>query len=713
MTTHSFRLTVVVSLLVVLAPFAAVASTTVTGSGTTVTGPYAMWQSVAAADEWTCGIKTEGSLWCWGNNYAGVLGTGDTKNRHVPTQVGTATDWTQVSGGRESTCGIQADDSLWCWGDNESGELGIGNTASHTTPVMVGTEHDWASVSVGLWYACGIKTDHSLWCWGRDFDGDLGFPGQQFDSPTRVGTATWLHVSAATAFTCATQTDHTLWCWGDNEFGNLGVGDTTTRTTPTQVGTETDWKTLQASNGNANNACATKTDDTLWCWGRNDFGELGQGNTSELLVPTQVGADSDWARVSTGGQHTCAVKTDHTLWCWGDNGEGQLGLGDTTNRLVPAQVGRLTNWTGIDIDGDHSCSPRLGRTLWCWGDPADGQLGVGNRIKHTTVPVQVGPANNQAVTKSRLAGVAAVSPTDAWAVGSTTTGKHVKTLIEHWDGTAWTRVSSPNPGGSHVSELEAVTAISPDDVWAVGLFNSHQGHGEGSPNVTLTEHWDGTQWSWVQSPNDPTAYESALHAVAATGPDDVWAVGSYRYDEESGPAAIALHWNGSAWTEVSTPDPDSEDFHAVVAVSATDAWAAGYYSTLDHYNGTTWAQKRGIGDVQAMSASGASDIWAVFGSATTHYDGSTWTTIGSAGVSNLNGVSTLGPTDAVAVGGSSAELWNGSTWQQVQTADVGQLAAVGLDAADDGWAVGSDDGASLIEHWDGTAFSQISAAVRN
>ena len=594
-----------------------------------------------------------------------------------------------MSGGRQSTCGIQSDGSLWCWGDNYSGELGTGDTISHSTPTRVGSEDDWASVSVGLWYACGIKTDQSLWCWGRNFDGDLGFPGGQVNSPTHVGSASWLHVSAASAFTCGVQTGHTLWCWGDNGSGNLGTGDTTTRTTPTQVGADDDWKQPSASNGNSDNTCATKLDGTLWCWGDNLAGQLGLGDTIGRLIPTQVGSDDMWTRVSTGGRHTCAAEVDHSLWCWGLNSSGELGLGNTSNRSVPVQVGTLTHWTGIDVDGAHSCSLRLEHTLWCWGSSADGELGVGNRIDDTSVPVQVGPPNQQPPTVTRLAGVTTLSTDDAWAVGYATTGKHVKTVTDHWNGSHWTRVPSPNPGGSHVSKLLAVAAIDADDIWAVGVFNRHQGQGGGSPNLTLTEHWDGTTWSWVPSPNDPSAYESALHAVGGTGPDDVWAVGSFSYDVESGPATIALHWNGSKWAEVETPDPYSEDFHSIAAVSPTDVWAAGAYSTLDHYDGATWIRNTpGVGNVLAMSASGASDIWAVGGVSTLHYDGSSWNAVAGAGLVHLDGVSTLGPSVAIAVGGHGAEAWNGSSWSLVTTAGVGRLAGVSLDSAIDGWAVG-------------------------
>lgn len=124
--------------------------------------------------------------------------------------------------------------------------------------------------------------------------------------------------------TCATQTDHTLWCWGNNADGQLGDGTTTNRLSPTQVGTGTSWAALSAGFAHT---CATQLDDSLWCWGDNATGQLGNGTTTAEHAPTLVGANSTWVSVAAGGQHTCATRTDKSLWCWGDNSHGELGQG--------------------------------------------------------------------------------------------------------------------------------------------------------------------------------------------------------------------------------------------------------------------------------------------------------------------------------------------------------------------------------------------------
>jgi Regulator of chromosome condensation (RCC1) repeat len=206
---------------------------------------------------------------------------------------------------------------------------------------------------------------------------------------TGTGTPAPLQpVSAGGLHTCTVKTDHTLWCWGSNFYGQLGDATTTNRTVPVQVGGHaSDWASVAAG---ASHTCAVKTDHTLWCWGLNGDGEFGDGTTTNSLVPVQVGGHaSDWAAVAAGALHTCAVKTDGTLWCWGDNTFGQLGDGSMTNSLVPVQVsGQATDWAVVTAGEFHTCAARTDHTLWCWGWNPDGQLGNGSTTG-SPVPVQV------------------------------------------------------------------------------------------------------------------------------------------------------------------------------------------------------------------------------------------------------------------------------------------------------------------------------------
>jgi alpha-tubulin suppressor-like RCC1 family protein len=306
--------------------------------------------------------------------------------------------WSTVTGGYVHTCGIHFNHSLWCWGNNRSSQLGIGNHHSpKLTAVRVGASNRWVSVQAGYEHTCGIQRDHTLWCWGMNFSGQLGQGDQQLRNvPTQVGSdADWATVGLGAYDTCGIRLDHSLWCWGDNQHGQLGLGDAgegTDRLIPTRVGADTDWARVEASYWHT---CAVRLDHTGWCWGFNPFGELGLGDTIDRFVPTQVGADGNWAFIRTGeGLDTCGTRLDRTLWCWGGNYSGQLGLGDTEERLVPTEVG-TDGWSHVLAGGDFTCGIQRDDSLWCWGVNDNGQLGLGDTADRL-VPNQVGSKNDWA-----------------------------------------------------------------------------------------------------------------------------------------------------------------------------------------------------------------------------------------------------------------------------------------------------------------------------
>ena len=359
-----------------------------TGAGTA-----AQAQSVLAGGNHNCAVKTDHTLWCWGNNFSGQLGDGTTTNSPVPVQVsGHATDWATVTGGGDGTCAVKTDHTLWCWGLNFAGQLGDGTTTNSPVPVQVsGHATDWATVTAGQDYTCAEKTGGTVWCWGVNSSGQLG-DGTTTDRPVPVqvsGHATdWATVTAGGDHTCAEKTGGTVWCWGDNGNGELGNGTTTNSPVPVQVsGHATDWATVTAGQ---DYTCAEKTGGTVWCWGVNSSGQLGDGTTTDRPVPVQVsGHATDWATVTANWAHTCAIKTDHTMWCWGDNGFGQLGDGTTTNSPVPVQVsGHTPDWATVSDGLGHTCAEKTEGTVWCWGWNIDGQLGDGTTTD-SPVPVQV------------------------------------------------------------------------------------------------------------------------------------------------------------------------------------------------------------------------------------------------------------------------------------------------------------------------------------
>ncbi len=159
-------------------------------------------------------------------------------------------------------------------------------------------------------------------------------------------------------------------------------------------------------------------------------------------------------------------------------------------------------------------------------------------------------------------------------------------LIEHWDGTQWSAVASPTPPNAYMSELYGVTAISASDVWAVGYFVAY-------PNTfTLIEHWDGTQWSIIANPN-PGAYSNTLTSVTAISTNDVWAVGNFAASASSSNQTLTEHWDGTQWSVIASPSVGSgyNTFNGVSATSTNDVWAAGYglHALVEHWNGTQWS----------------------------------------------------------------------------------------------------------------------------
>ncbi len=290
-------------------------------------GDAQSWSQVSAGGSFTCAVRDDKTLWCWGRNKGGQLGVGDTEDRYEPTQAGSDSNWSSVTTGGTHACGLRDDGTLWCWGTGRRGRLGLGDDDDRDSPEQVGGDSNWNSVVAGMRHSCAIRDDHTLWCWGRGTGNDV--PGQI------GGDSDWLSASANRGYTCAVRTDHTLWCWGLGEDGQLGIGDTDDRDTPSQLGSDTHWSSVNAGRFHA---CGVRDDDTLWCWGLGDDGRLGNGDTDHRLTPSQVDSSANWARVAAGGAHSCGVSTDNILSCWGSGDDGRLGSGDTDRRLTPHEV---------------------------------------------------------------------------------------------------------------------------------------------------------------------------------------------------------------------------------------------------------------------------------------------------------------------------------------------------------------------------------------
>jgi len=291
--------------------------------------------------------------------------------------------------------------NLYSWGANPYGGLGLGNTTYYSSPMQVGSLTNWLQLSASYGTSMAIKTDGTLWGWGYNNYGQLGLGNTtNYSSPKQVGALTaWSKVSTGTylsnqPLTAAIKTDGTLWTWGRNFYGGLGLGNTTNYSSPKQVGSLTNWSNVYSG---GNWVMALKTDGTLWSWGANGFGNLGLGNTTNYSSPNQVGALTNWAFISVpcvNSIFVLAVKTNGTLFSWGGNPQGNLGLNNLTYYSSPKQIGALTTWAKCANGGNYfALAVKTDGTLWSWGANGQGQLGL-NSLAYKSSPNQVGSLTN-------------------------------------------------------------------------------------------------------------------------------------------------------------------------------------------------------------------------------------------------------------------------------------------------------------------------------
>lgn len=344
------------------------------------------WQSVSASLDHSLAIRTDGTLWAWGDNEFGELGDNTRVSKNIPTQIGTESNWSKVAAGSDFSLAIKTDGTLWAWGTNTGGVLGTGTTASFlSVPTQVGTATNWQSIVARFNHSLALKSDGSLWAWGKNANGQLGDNTTVDKStPSQVGTATnWQSISGGYNSSMAIKTDGTLWTWGYNASGTLGDGTTTHRYTPTQIGTDSNWKKVSSL---YLHTIAIKTDGTLWAWGSNSLGQLGDGTTTRQNAPIQIGTDTNWLNISAGLAFTFATKSNFSLWSWGKNGQGQLGNGTSgeTNTLIPTRVGTTLDTNDISAGHLHTLEINSDGFLRATGYNADGALGDGTNTQKDT-----------------------------------------------------------------------------------------------------------------------------------------------------------------------------------------------------------------------------------------------------------------------------------------------------------------------------------------
>lgn len=292
-------------------------------------------RAVAAGLFHGCALDTAGVARCWGANESGQLGDGSTTDRAAPVSVETDLRFGSIAAGLAHTCAVAASGQAVCWGANLGGQLGDGTRDDRALPDDVQQSPDLRRVVAGWNHTCGIASNGVVYCWGLNREGAVG-DGTRLDrlAPTRVLDSV-SDAAAGSAHTCAVRQGEAL-CWGANGAGQLGDGTTQAKASPTPVDDLSGPVTDVAAG--AAHTCALLDDGSLYCWGQNLYGQLGNGSTAPSTTPRAVAGDLRFARVHAGGGVTCGMTSAGDEYCWGLNQSGQVGDGTRTNRAVPTRV---------------------------------------------------------------------------------------------------------------------------------------------------------------------------------------------------------------------------------------------------------------------------------------------------------------------------------------------------------------------------------------
>ena len=330
---------------------------------------------------------------------------------------------------------LAPDGSLWAWGGTETSLTNIlPRPAMSQVPLRVGSEDDWIQIACGAEHTMALKNDGSLWDWGENDQGEVGQSNlkHHYSPPTRIGTETnWTQICSSLSHSLALKSDGSLWAWGVNNFGQLGDGTTNNESAPTMIGQDRDWRTIAACYWNG---FAIKSNGTLWGWG---FYNSSSGLQTNVLTPKQIALGTKWLSISATGNSMLALRTDGTLWL----GAFELPFGFYS---VPpgslAQIGSDNDWTGVYAGANSIFARKKNGGWWVCGHNDRGQLGLGTHSVSVTYLSETLALLDALPSPQRLP-----FDFDPWAFGP---GGQAAVLLRK-DGKLWTwgvRMGAGKPG---------------------------------------------------------------------------------------------------------------------------------------------------------------------------------------------------------------------------------------------------------------------------
>lgn len=465
------------------------------------------WKIVVAGGGHSVAIKTDGSLWAWGDNSKGQLGNGSNISKTTPTKIGTATNWKAIAAGSTHNMALKSDGSLWMWGENTNGQLGIGTTINKNIPVRVGLSTNWSQIAAGGQHSMAIKTDGTLWAWGSNFFSALG-DGTDIDrySPFQIGTdTTWTSIATAELHSIGIQSGNSfdyLLAWGHESYGELGYGTASINEHKPKIISSDNWKYVAVGKYHS---MAIHDNGKLYACGLNSSGQLGNGTTTNVNVMTQIGTATNWEKVWCGFNNSFALKTNNTLWTWGNNSLGQLGIGNTTNKTTPFQIAG-TRWRSISPGQEgHVLANKIENTLFVCGNNSTGQLGNASLINSNSLTA----INCYDSCSAASPGATAVQ---VFCAGATVANLVATgTLLKWYDiaigGNALATTKLLTNGTYYVSQTIGCESFRTSILVLIGNENIDTTLAEN--NNVLTANFSNASYQWLQCENGYTAIAGA------------------------------------------------------------------------------------------------------------------------------------------------------------------------------------------------------------
>ena len=359
------------------------------------------------AQDHTCVILLDQTVSCWGENLSGQLGIGNNMKQHSPVSVPGLTNIIKISLGTAHTCAINNTGSVWCWGFNVYGQLGINNTFDQNSPVLVEALSNIVEISLGEYHTCARNTTGAIFCWGHNQQGELGIGATseseilpQFVNFPSSSSTNFTQIAVGGFHACAINEDKFCFCWGWNGHGQVGLDPENNpqnidkQITPVLLqGEQEPYKEVSLG---YKHSCIIDVDDNLFCWGQNQYYEIGKfvdennDNDNDIKVYALWFIKEKISKISLGKEHTCAINNTGHVFCWGQNNYiNTLPLQSTNyNRTdySPISIQELSDITDISLGTSHTCATNDTGSVFCWGENDRGQLGIGTFSDLANIP---------------------------------------------------------------------------------------------------------------------------------------------------------------------------------------------------------------------------------------------------------------------------------------------------------------------------------------